>query len=55
MVDDAELKRGFLNIDDSLLAENIYAEAMPTFNFLTLNNFKGSDDSQDPETFIFEF
>jgi hypothetical protein len=52
---DVDLKRGFLNVDDSPLAENIYVEAMPTFNFLTLDNFKGSDDSQDPETFIFEF
>jgi hypothetical protein len=55
LADDAGLKRGHLNVDDSPLAENIYAEAMPTFNFSTLDKFKGSDDSQDPETFLFGF
>jgi hypothetical protein len=48
-------KRGLLNVDDSRLADNNFVEAMPTFNFLTLDTFKGSDDSQDPETFVFEF
>jgi hypothetical protein len=55
LADDAGLKRGFLNVDDSPLAENIYAEVMLTFNFLTLDNFKGNDNSQDPETFVFGF
>jgi hypothetical protein len=55
LADDGGLKHGFLNVDDSPLAENIYAEAMLTFNFSTLDNFKGSDDSQDPETFVFGF
>jgi hypothetical protein len=55
MTDDVGLKCEFLNVDDSPLAENIYAKAMSTFNFLTLDNFKGSDDSQDPETFVFGF
>jgi hypothetical protein len=45
LADDAGLKRGFLNVDDSPLAENIYDEAMPTFNFSTLDNFKGDDNS----------
>jgi hypothetical protein len=55
LADDAGLKHEFLNVDDSPLAENIYAEAMPTFNFLTLDNFKDNDDSRDPETFVFGF
>jgi hypothetical protein len=55
LADDASLKRELLNVDDSPLAENIYVEAMPMFNFSTLDNFKGSDDSQDPETFVFRF
>jgi hypothetical protein len=41
----AGLKRAFCNVDDSPLVENIYAEAMPNFNILTLDNFKGSDDN----------
>jgi hypothetical protein len=55
MADNVGLKRGFLNVDDCPLVENIYAEAMPNFNFSTLDNFKGSDDNQDLETFIFGF
>jgi hypothetical protein len=53
--DDASLKRGLLDIDDSPLVDAIYTEAMPTFSFSTLDTFKGSDDSQDPETFVFGF
>jgi hypothetical protein len=48
----AGLKRGLLDVDDSPLSDNIFAEAMSTFNFSTLDTFKGSDDSQDPETFV---
>jgi hypothetical protein len=55
LADDAGLKSELLNVDDSPLAEIIYAETMSTFNFSTLNNFKGSDDNQDHETFIVEF
>jgi hypothetical protein len=51
----ASLKRGLLNVDDSPLDDNIFVEAMPTFNFSTLDIFKGSDDSQDTETFVFSF
>jgi hypothetical protein len=48
----AGLKHGLLDVDDSPLSDNIFAEAMSTFNFSTLDTFKGSDDSQDPETFV---
>jgi hypothetical protein len=39
------LKRDLLNADDSSLADAIFAKAMPSFNFSTLDIFKGSDDS----------
>jgi hypothetical protein len=55
MVDDAGLKHRSLSIDDSPLAEEIYNETMQNFNFLTFDNFKGSDDTQDPKTFISSF
>jgi Retrotransposon gag protein len=55
LTDNASLKRGFPNVNDSPLAENIYVEAMSTFNFSILDNFKGSDNSLDLETFIFGF
>jgi hypothetical protein len=49
------LKCSLLTTDDSPLADAIFVEAMPSFNFSTLDIFKGSDDSQDPETFVFGF
>jgi hypothetical protein len=55
LVTPASLKRGLLNADDSLSANAIFAEDMPSFKFSTLDIFKGSDDSQDLETFIFGF
>jgi Retrotransposon gag protein len=55
LADDVSLKRGFSNVNDSPLAENIYAEAMSTFNFSTLDKFKGSDNNLDLKTFIFGF
>jgi hypothetical protein len=55
LADDAGLKCGLLDVDDSPLVDAIYTKAMPTFNFSTLDTFKGIDDSQDPETFIFRF
>jgi hypothetical protein len=55
LVTPAGLKRGFLNADDSPLADAIFVEAMPSFNFSTLDIFKGSDDSQGPKTFCFRF
>jgi hypothetical protein len=42
-------------VDDSPLTDNIFTEAMLTFKLWTLDTFKGSDNSQDPGTFIFSF
>jgi hypothetical protein len=52
LVNAVGLKRELLNVDDSPLADNIFVD---TFNFSTLDTFKGSNDSQDSETFIFGF